>query len=96
MLDAKAASLAETEPIPVLLDRWLPEGMIAHIHVNDRNLRAPGQGQDQFLPVFLALARNQYQGVVGVEPFEYYPDGRTAAARSIGYIQGILESLKAR
>jgi len=94
MLDTKAVSFMETEPVPVLLDRWLPQGMIAHVHVNDRNLRGPGQGQYQFGPVFAALARNQYAGVVGVEPFDYYPDGRTAAARAIGYIQGILESLK--
>jgi hypothetical protein len=26
-----------------------------------------------------------------VEPFEYHPDGRAAAARAIGYLRGILE-----
>jgi sugar phosphate isomerase/epimerase len=94
MLDTKAASFTETDSVPDLLDRWLPEGMIAHVHVNDRNLRGPGQGQYQFAPVFAALLRNHYEGVIGVEPFEYYPDGRTAAARAIGYIQGILECLE--
>lgn len=92
MLDTKAARLTETEPIPDLLDRWLPDGTIAHIHVNDRNLRAPGQGEDQFAPVFSALKRNRYDGFVSVEPFDYYPDGRAAAARAIGYIQGIMEA----
>jgi sugar phosphate isomerase/epimerase len=94
MLDTKAALLTETESIPALLDRWIPSGWIAHIHVNDSNLRVPGQGQDRFAPIFESLLRNQYGGVVSVEPFDYYPNGKAAAARAIGYIQGILEALK--
>jgi len=94
MLDTKAALLQEKEPIPVLLDRWIPDGMIAHIHVNESNLRAPGQGENHYTPIFSALIRNSYKGLVGVEPFEYFPDGKGAAARAIGYIQGILESLE--
>jgi sugar phosphate isomerase/epimerase len=94
MLDTKAALITETESVPALLDRWLPTGMIAHIHVNDSNLRAPGQGEVRFASVFSSLVRNEYKGVVGVEPFDYFPDGKTAAARAIGYIQGILEPLK--
>jgi len=94
MLDTKAALITETEPIPTLLDRWVPSGMIAHIHVNDSNLRAPGQGEDRFDSIFAALVRNDYGGVVSVEPFDYYPDGRAAAARAVGYIQGILEPLE--
>lgn len=94
MLDTKAALLSESESIPALLDRWIPSGMIAHVHVNDSNLRAPGQGEQRFASIFSCLVRNQYRGVVGVEPFEYFPDGKAAAARAIGYIQGILESLR--
>jgi len=93
MLDTKAALLTETESIPALLDRWIPSGWIAHIHVNDSNLRVPGQGQDRFAPIFESLLRNHYGGVVSVEPFDYYPDGKAAAARAVGYIQGILEAL---
>lgn len=93
MLDTKAASITESEPIPSILDRWLPSGMIAHIHVNDSNLRAPGQGEDRFSPIFSSLVRNKFTGVVAVEPFDYFPDGKAAAARAIGYIQGILEAL---
>ncbi len=94
MLDTKAALITEAEPIPTLLERWVPSGMIAHIHVNDSNLRAPGQGKDRFESVFAALVRNEYSGVVSVEPFDYYPDGKAAAARAVGYIQGILEPLE--
>jgi sugar phosphate isomerase/epimerase len=92
MIDASAAGLAETEPVAALIDRWLPTGLVAHLQVNDRNRRGPGQGGDRFGPVFAALKRHRYDGVVGVEPFDYVPDGPAAAARAIGYIKGILEA----
>lgn len=93
MIDCSAASLAETAAPAALLDRWLPAGMIAHVQVNDRNGRGPGQGDDRFAPVFAALDRHRYAGVVAVEPFDYVPDGPAAAARAIGYIKGIREAL---
>jgi D-psicose/D-tagatose/L-ribulose 3-epimerase len=92
MLDTKASAV-ETLSVAGLCDHWLPQGIIAHVHVNDRNLRGPGQGEDRFAPLFSALRRHDYQGVVAVEPFDYYPDGATAAARAIGYIQGLREGL---
>lgn len=92
MLDTSSAGLAEREPPAALLDKWLPEGVIAHVQVNDRNRRGPGQGQDRFAPVFAALRRQSYKGVVAVEPFDYQPDGAASAARAIGYIRGILEA----
>jgi D-psicose/D-tagatose/L-ribulose 3-epimerase len=93
MIDTSAAGLTEEAPVPDLMDEWLPSGYIGHIQVNDSNRRGPGQGEDAFAPVFAALARNNYTGVVAVEPFEYIPDGRTSAARAIGYIKGIQETL---
>jgi sugar phosphate isomerase/epimerase len=93
MIDCSAAALTETEPIADLIERWLPSGILAHIQVNDRNRRGPGQGQTLFAPVFAALKRLRYDGAVAVEPFEYAPDGTSAAARAIGYIRGILEAL---
>ena len=93
MLDNSAAVLGEAEAPDVLLDRWLPTGLIVHIHVNDANQRGPGQGADRFAPVIRALHRHRYAGWVGVEPFEYVPDGPAAAARAIGYIRGVEEAL---
>ncbi len=93
MLDCRAARLSEDASVAELLDRWLPTGLIGHIHVNDTNKRGPGQGEDPFAPVFDSLARNRYAGAVGVEPFVYEPDGPAVAARSIGYIRGLLEVL---
>src|SRR5436305_1259690 len=94
MLDCSSAGRMEKEPLPALLDRWLPKGVIAHVQVNDRNRRGPGQGEQRFAGVFGALRRHGYTGDVAVEPFDYVPDGPAAAARAIGYVRGIIEALE--
>jgi D-psicose/D-tagatose/L-ribulose 3-epimerase len=93
MIDCSAASAGENVAVADLIARWLPSGIVAHIQVNDRNRRGPGQGEDRFAPVFAALKKADYKGVVAVEPFDYVPDGPSSAARAIGYIRGILEAL---
>ena len=93
MLDCSSAGRMEKEPLGALAERWLPKGVIAHVQVNDRNRRGPGQGEQRFAPLFAALRRHGYAGDVAVEPFDYVPDGPGAAARAIGYIRGILEAL---
>ncbi len=89
MLDASAASQAETEPIAQVLARHLATGDIAHAQVNDRNRRGPGQGDTDLLPLVRVLRERRYQGWVAVEPFEYLPDGATTAAFSAGYMQAL-------
>lgn len=91
MIDACAAGNAESLPLPALIERWLPTGQIAHIHLNDPNRRAPGQGTLRFGPILAALQHQGYDGRCAVEPFVYEPDGPTAAARAIGYLQALLE-----
>ncbi len=93
MLDCSAAGRMEKEPLPALVERWVPNGVIAHVQVNDRNRRGPGQGEQRFAPLFASLRKHGYQGDVAVEPFDYVPDGPGAAARAIGYIKGILEAI---
>jgi sugar phosphate isomerase/epimerase len=93
MVDTSAAGSTEAGSIEALLDRWLPTGQIAHIQVNDRNRRGPGEGSDRFGPIFAALRRHDYNRVVAVEPFVYEPDGAACAARAIGYVRGVLDGL---
>jgi sugar phosphate isomerase/epimerase len=93
MIDCSAAGQVESEPVPVLIDRWLPTGLIGHVQVNDPNRRGPGQGQMAFAPILAALKRNGYAGAIGVEPFDYWPDGPGAAAFCAGYLRGLREAL---
>ena len=94
MLDCSSAGRMEKEPLPALVERWLPKGMIAHVQVNDRNRRGPGQGEQRFAPLLASLKKHRYAGDIAVEPFDYVPDGPAAAARAIGYVRGIIEALE--
>jgi sugar phosphate isomerase/epimerase len=66
--------------------------LIAHVHLNDSNQRGPGQGADRFAPTLRVLHAHGWNGWIGLEPFEYVPDGPTCAARAIGFVRGIEES----
>jgi sugar phosphate isomerase/epimerase len=93
MIDCCAAADSEATTPAELIDRWLPAGVIGHLQVNDRNRRGPGQGEDRFAALVQTLARHDYGGTVAVEPFDYHPDGRAAAARAIGYLRGLEEAM---
>jgi sugar phosphate isomerase/epimerase len=90
MLDCSAAALSEAEPVSDVLRKWLPSGLIAHIHFNDPNRRGPGEGRLPFGPIVAALKEGGYRGIAAIEPFIYEPDGPTCAARAIGYMRGVL------
>lgn len=89
MLDCRAARLSEPEGAVAALEQWLPSGRIRHLHLNDSNGRAPGQGTDGFADIFAALTRLDYRGDLAVEPFEYIPDGPGSAAAAAEYLRGI-------
>ncbi len=89
MLDASAASQSESEPIAQVLARHLDAGDIAHVQVNDRNRRGPGQGDTDLLPLVRVLRERRYPGWIAVEPFEYRPDGPTTAALAAGHMQAL-------
>lgn len=92
MLDVSAAGNGESAPAAELLRAHIPSGLIAHVHLNDRNRRGPGQGEDRFRPVLAALRESGYTGFCAVEPFDYHPDGPASAARAIGYLRGLQEA----
>jgi sugar phosphate isomerase/epimerase len=93
MIDCSAAGQAEAEPVDALIRRWLPSGLIAHMHFNDPNRRGPGEGDLAFGPIIAALRDSGYAGDASIEPFIYQPDGPTCAARQIGYIRGVMETV---
>jgi D-psicose/D-tagatose/L-ribulose 3-epimerase len=94
MIDCSAAGRCEAQAIPDLIGRWLPTGLIAHIHLNDPNRRGPGEGQLAFAPILAALVAGGYQGMAAIEPFIYEPDGPACAARAIGYVRGLMETAR--
>ena len=96
MLDTCSAAATEVQSLPQLINRWWPTGLLAHVQLNDRNRRGPGQGTDRFGPILAALQAQRYAGWLAVEPFDYQPDGPGCAARSIGYVQGLLDGLEGR
>lgn len=93
MIDCSAAGLSEAQSVPDLLDHWLPTGLIGHIQFNDPNRRGPGQGEMKFGPILAALQRHGYAGAIGIEPFDYVPDGPGVAAFAIGYLKGLQQEL---
>lgn len=95
MIDCCSATQAETASIPDLLSQHLPSGLIRHVHFNDPNLRGPGQGELEFLPIVQRLLELKYDGWIGVEPFDYVPDGPASAARAIGTIRALEQAAKA-
>lgn len=94
MIDTSAAGRGETEPVEDLVRRWVPTDLVAHVQLNDRNRQGPGQGDDRFAPILKALIDTHYTGWLAIEPFVYKPDGPSCAARAIGYVQGLMETLE--
>lgn len=82
-LDVKAMS-SEATPVPDLIRRH--GGQAAHFHANDANLRGPGFGNTDFVPIFAALGDAAYHRWVSVEVFDYSPDPETIAIRSLEYM----------
>jgi D-psicose/D-tagatose/L-ribulose 3-epimerase len=92
MIDCSAAARTEAEDIPAAIARWLPTGLIGHVHLNDPNRRGPGEGALKFAPILAALKAAHYAGNAAIEPFIYEPDGPACAARAIGFIRGVQEA----
>jgi len=84
-LDVKAMAGSEEDTLPeVILEN---RAYTVHFHANDVNLRGPGFGEIDFLPIAVALKDAGYKGYVSVEVFDYTPDPHTIAIKSIEYLK---------
>lgn len=86
-LDVKAMC-SERTPMVDLIERYAP--MTGHFHANDANLRGPGFGDVDFVPIFRALHDAGYDRWVSVEVFDYKPDPETIARQSADYMRRTL------
>lgn len=83
-LDVKAMS-SEERPVTDLIREYMPRA--GHFHANDPNMKGPGFGTVDFVPIFRALREAGYDRWVSVEVFDYAPDPETIARRSIEYMR---------
>lgn len=93
MIDTSSAGLAEAEPVPDLIRRWLPTGLIGHVHLNDTNRGAPGMGQDDFAAILAALDAGGWQGPLSVEPFVTAATGTATLAIGAATVRAHLSTL---
>ena len=86
MIDVSAAGQAEP-PVADLIARWLPTGLIGHVHLNDTNRGAPGAGDDPFDAILGALAAGGWRRPLSVEPFRLSGDARATFALAMTTIR---------
>jgi len=84
ILDVKAMS-SEGKPIPQIIRE--SQGWFSHFHANDPNLKGPGMGDMEFVPIFRALKEANFDGYVSVEVFDFSDGPETIATRSLEYMR---------
>lgn len=79
MLDVKAMA---SEGRPVADTIRSQRGRFAYFHANDVNLKGPGFGEVDFVPIAAALREVGYDGTVSVEVFRFEEGPEAIATRS--------------
>ncbi len=87
ILDTKAMS-SEGKPIPQIIRE--SAGWFAHYHANDPNLKGPGMGDMDFVPIFQALKEVGFNDYVSVEVFDFSDGAETIATSSLRYMRHAL------
>ena len=82
ILDVKAMC-AETKPVTQIIRE--SAGCFEYFHANDRNLKGPGFGDVDFVPIAAALREVDYDGIVSVEVFKFEEGAEVIATKSIEY-----------
>ncbi len=86
ILDVKAMC-SEQKAIPdIIRDSW-PN--FAYFHANDANLKGPGFGDVDFVPIAAALKEVGYDGYVSVEVFNFDEGPDVIARQSLEYLHRV-------
>ena len=90
VLDIKQIS---QEPISfeTAVDLALP--WLAHVHVNDANMHAPGEGETDFGPIIQKLRSVGYDGLLSIEAFGFNDAPDVVLPRSRAYLERILATI---
>ena len=90
VLDVKQIS-QETLTFEAAVDLALP--WLAHVHVNDANMHAPGEGDTDFTPIIRKLRAVGYEGLLSIEAFGFTDDPAVVLPRSRAYLENILAAI---
>ncbi len=94
MIDCSSAGPTEPESIPDVIKRWLPTGLIAHVHLNDSEPARSRRGRHGICADSRPRCASKTMPVISASSsFVYVPDGPTCAARAIGYVRGLIEAM---
>ncbi|HEY5913361.1 MAG TPA: sugar phosphate isomerase/epimerase family protein [Verrucomicrobiae bacterium] len=86
ILDVKAMSSESKAPAQIIRESW-PH--FAHVHANDKNLKGPGFGDVDFVPIAEALRAAGYDGFVSVEVFNFEEGPEVIASKSFEYLKRV-------
>ena len=89
VLDVKQIA-RETQNFKSAVEIALP--WLAHVHVNDANMQAPGEGDTDFLPIIKSLKEVGYGGVISIEAFTFADDPKLVLTRSRRHLESILDA----
>lgn len=89
ILDVKAMS-SEQKSIPQIIHESWPH--FAYFHANDKNLKGPGFGDTDFVPIAKALKEVGYDGTVSVEVFNFDEGPEVIATRSLAHLKSVFAS----
>lgn len=84
ILDVKAMC-SEQKPIPQIIQE--SAGRFEYFHANDANLKGPGFGDIDFVPIAKALRDVNYNGTVSVEVFKFEEGPEVIATESRNYLR---------
>jgi len=86
ILDVKAMS-SESKPVPQIIRE--SAGKFEYFHANDTNLKGPGFGDVDFVPIVAALRDVKYNGMVSVEVFKFDEGPEVIATQSRQYLRKV-------
>ena len=89
ILDVKAMS-SEAKPIPQIIRE--SAGNFSYFHANDANLKGPGFGDIDYVPIAAALREGGYDGVVSVEVFKFEEGPEVIATQSLQYLHRVFSA----